>query len=286
MGYELWISPNTGIRRKGTTFKELQTLFIDKISTKYIYEPIYCCKLTDESSYVKETLMQKEFDIVGVIDKNSQIIGFAEREELTKGPIKNFTKRIEIKNVISDSTPISKLLNILLKEPFTFILAGEKIDGIITRADINKPIVRIYLFGIISLFEMHLNFWINEYYKHESWREKLKEERLTAAFEVFNNRKGKNEDLSLLECIQLSDKKVILKSTSDFLKIFDFSKTQFERLLKDVEKIRNELAHSQNSITSNLDWTDFVKTISNAEIFLNLSEKKVEEKARTPNNGS
>ena len=94
MGYELWISTNTGIRRKGTTFKELQSLFIDKISTKYIYEPIFSCKMTDESLHVKETLKQREFDIVGVINENTQIIGFAKREELTEGPIENFTKNL------------------------------------------------------------------------------------------------------------------------------------------------------------------------------------------------
>ena len=38
MGYQLWISPQTGIRRKGTTFKELQTLFIDQITRPY-YRP-------------------------------------------------------------------------------------------------------------------------------------------------------------------------------------------------------------------------------------------------------
>jgi predicted transcriptional regulator len=286
MGYELWISPNTGIRRKGTTFKELQSLFIDKISTKYIYEPILSCKMTDESTHVKETLDQREFDIVGVINENAQIIGFAKREELTEGPIENFTKKIEIQNVISDSTPISRLLNILLKEPFAFVLVEENINGIITRADINKPIVRIYLFGIISLFEMHINFWIKDFYDNESWKEILKKERLTEAKDIYELRKGKNEDLSLLECIQLCDKKVILKSTIDFQKKFDFSKNQIERLLKNVEKIRNELVHSQNSIISNLEWTDFVKTISNTENFLSISEKIVEQKARTPNTGS
>jgi len=286
MGYELWISPNTGIRRKGTTFKELQSLFIDKISTKYIYEPILSCKMTDESTHVKETLDQREFDIVGVINENAQIIGFAKREELTEGPIENFTKKIEIQNVISDSTPISRLLNILLKEPFAFVLVEENINGIITRADINKPIVRIYLFGIISLFEMHINFWIKDFYDNESWKEILKKERLTEAKDIYELRKGKNEDLSLLECIQLCDKKVILKSTIDFQKKFDFSKNQIEKLLKNVEKIRNELVHSQNSIISNLEWTDFVKTISNTENFLSISEKIVEQKARTPNTGS
>lgn len=286
MGYELWISPNTGIRKKGTTFKELQSLFIDKISTKYIYEPIYSCKLTDESLHVKETLQKREFDIVGVINENSKIIGFAKREELTEGPIENFSNKIEIQNVISDSTPISQLLNILSEKSFAFVIIKDEINGIVTRADVNKPIVRIYLFGIISLFEMHLNFWINEFHENESWKVKLTDERLDKAKEIFNNRKGKNEDLSLLECLQLCDKKIILKSTNDFREEFSFSKNQIERLLKDIEKIRNELAHSQNSIISNLEYTEFVKTISDAEIFLNKSEKVVEEKARTPNKGS
>jgi len=130
---------------------------------------------------------------------------------------------------------------------------------------------------------MHLNFWINEYYEQDSWREKLKKKRLDDASDVFDKRKGKNEDLSLLECLQLSDKKVILKATNEFLKEFNFSKTLIEKLLKDIEKIRNELVHSQNSIISNLEWKRFVRTISNAELFLYESEKVVEEKARTPN---
>ena len=283
MGYELWISPNTGIRRKGTTFKELQSIFIDKISTKYIYEPILSCKLTDESQYVKETLKMREFDMVGVIDENSQIIGFAKRKELTKGLIENFTIKIEEQNLIPDSTPISELLNIFLNESFAFVVVEDKINGIVTRADINKPIVRIYLFGIISLFEMHLNFWINEFYKNEDWIEIIGDERLNEAKRIYELRKGKNVDLTLLECLQLSDKKVILKLTPEFLEYFEFSKSKLERLLKDIEKIRNGLAHSQSSIISDLGWTDFVKTISNAEMFLHGSEKIVEDKARTPN---
>lgn len=286
MGYELWISPNTGIHKKGTTFNELQSLFIDKITTNFIYEPLYSCKLKDNAQHVKETLIQREFDIVGTINENLETVGFAYRDELNEGLIKDFKHPIDIRNIISDSTPISKLLGILLNESFAFVIVRDKVNGIVTRADINKPIVRIYLFGIISLFEMHINFWINEFYSNESWQEFIKVNRLTKAKDIFELRKGKNEDLSLLECIQLSDKKVILKSTTDFRKKFNYSNEQIERLLKDVEKIRNELAHSQNSIISNLDWTGFVNTISNTENFLNTSEKIVEEKARTLNKGS
>lgn len=281
MGYELWISPNTGIRRKGTTFKELQSIFFDNITTKFIYEPVYSCKLTDESEHVRETLNQKEFDIVGVINEKKQIIGYAKRLELTNGLVELFTKEIRISQVISDSTPISLLLNILSDVSFVFVVVNDKVSGIVTRADINKPIVRIYLFGIISLFEMHLNFWISEFHENDSWKEKLKENRLQEANKTYELRKGNNDDLSLLECLQLCDKKTILKSTNTFQELFTFSKTQIETLLEDIEKIRNELAHSQNSIISNLVWSEFVNTILKAQIFLFKSEEIVEEKART-----
>ena len=59
--------------------------------------------------------------------------------------------------------------------------------------------------------------------------------------------------------------------------MFEYSKRRFERILKDVEKIRNELAHSQVSIIDNLEWRTFVDTIQEVKLFLELSETKVTE---------
>ena len=281
MGFQLWISPNTGIRRKGTTFKELQSIFIDSITTKFIFEPIYCCSLGDSAREVEETLAFRDFDVIGVIDENENVIGYALRKDLKNSIINEFARKIELENITSDSTPILELLKILSINPYSFVVKSNKVVGIVTRADINKPIVRIYIFGIISLFELHLNYWITENYENESWKDIINERRLDATVEIFENRKGKNEELSLLECAQLCDKRDILKKTNEFITMFGFSKNEFERLLKDAEKIRNELAHSQNSIIANLDWEIFVDTISSIESFLHKSEMIVEEKVRT-----
>jgi predicted transcriptional regulator len=283
MGFQLWISPNTGIRRKGTTFRELQAIFIDSITTKLIYEPIYCCRIEDSGREVKKTLENRDFDIIGVINENENIFGFAVRDELGNKKVEHYTKRIELENITADSTPILELLNILSINPYAFVIQKNEIVGIVTRADINKPIVRIYIFGIISLFEMHLNFWINEFHKDDSWKDKIQETRFKEAEKIFNIRKGQNDDLTLLECAQLCDKRDVLNNTDEFRSLFKLSKKQFERLLKDSEKIRNELAHSQNSIIANLNWENFVNTISNVESFLNKSEEIVDSKARTKN---
>lgn len=276
MGFQLWMSKKTGIRRKGTTFKELQSIFIDSITTKLIYEPIYCCRLNDSAVEVQQTLSERDFDIIGVIDANENVIGFAKKEELRHGNILESFHEIKLKHIIADSTSISELLNILSKNSYSFILQENQIVGIVTRADINKPIVRIYLFGIISLFELHLTFWINEYYQEMTWKNQINEARLSLAEDTLKKRKGNNDELTLLECLQLCDKRDILNKTSIFMTQFKFSKTQFDKLLKDTERIRNELAHSQNSIIANLEWSRFVSTISNIESFLKISEEMVE----------
>jgi len=276
MGYQLWLSSKTGKRRKGTSFNELQSLFIDNITTKHIYEPLLSCKLDEEACHVKHGLNQKEFDSAGVIDSDNTVVGYVLREDLENGVISEYIKPIEPERLVADSTPIAELLNLLSDLEYIYVLDRSRIEGIVTRADINKPIVRIYLFGIISLFELHLNYWINKNYTEDDWKDIINPERLKDAQKIFEERKGNNDELSLLECIQIADKKVILKKTESFRKDFSFSKGKVEKLIKDGEKIRNELAHSQNSIIANLEWKRFVETINEIELFLVKSEEKHE----------
>lgn len=275
MGFELWYSENTKISRKGTTFGELQNIFIDNITTKFIYEPLACCKINDNAFEVKRTLDVKDFDTLGVLDKNQNKIGYIIHQELTDGEISKYVRAFETQLLISDSTPISDLLDILYEKEYVYVLEKDSIEGIVTRADINKPIVRIYLFGIISLFELHLNYWINKNNTENEWLEKLSEKRIIEAQKIYQQRKGNNSQLTVLECIQICDKKSILLKTDLFLESFEYSKTKFKNLLENSESIRNELAHSQNSIIANLNWNEFVSTIGELKEFLNNSEKKI-----------
>jgi predicted transcriptional regulator len=277
MAHQLWISPKTDIRRKGTTFKDLQTLSINQITIKHIYEPLYSARVTDNALDVKVDLERRDFDIVGVIDESERVVGFVKKIGLTEGIVKDFINPIDLSLLVTDSAPLSKLIPLLAERHFAFVMHANTVNGIVTVADINKPIVRIYLFGMISLFEMHLNFWINQNHKDGSWEKVIKEIRLCKAKNTFKLRQGQNHALSLLECLQFCDKRDILIETPDFLSEFNFSKEDFFQLLGNVETIRNELAHSQNTIIGNLDWPDFVATITFLEKSLFESEQKVEE---------
>lgn len=281
MGYQLWISPQTGIRRKGTTFKELQNFFVDQITTKFIFEPLYSCNINDNGLIVREQLEKKDFDIVGVIDDKKNVIGYAKKDDLKNRRIIDFVRNFDMNLIITDSSPISRLPSLLASKGFVFVMQVDKIIGIVTTADINKPVFRIYLFGIISLFEMHLNYWINSFYSDSEWREILTEQRFKEAMRIYDLRKGYNQDLSVLECLQFCDKREVLKNTREFILYFNFLKNKFDKFLIIVEKIRNELVHNQNSLISNVKWNIFIETISLIEKFLFESEQIIEEKTRT-----
>lgn len=277
MGYQLWVSPVTGYRRKGTRFSSLKKIFIDNVTAKSIYEPLLCCPANSMAVNAKGALKIREFDVAGVKEtEGGEVIGYLVTDELEDGEVRKYVKVISPELLISDSTPIADIFMALTLRDFAFVLYGKQIIGIITKADINKPPVRIYLFGMISLFEMHLNSWINHYFPDNNWEPEIPDNRIRDARDIYEKRKGNNQDLSLLECLQFCDKRDLLAKSNCFLKEFDMSKTKFDTFVKLVEKIRNELAHSQKSIISNIEWSVFVDTLSHLEDFLISSDSKVE----------
>lgn len=277
MGYQLWVSPITGYRRKGTRFSALRKIFIDNITARNIYEPLLCCPVESNAYDAREALSVRDFDVAGVKEtEDGAVVGYVQAVDLGDQTVREYVKEISPNHLISDSTPIAEIFSVLSEMDFAFVLSGKHISGIITKADINKPPVRIYIFGIISLLEMHLNAWINHYYPENSWVNDVPEKRMQEASEIFELRKGKNQELSLLECLQLCDKRDLLAKSTHFREDFDFSRGNFDSFVKSVEKIRNELAHSQYSIISNVEWHRLVEIISRAEIFLISSDDKVE----------
>ncbi len=280
MGYQLWMSPITGYRRNGTRFSALKKIFIDSVTVRDIYEPLLCCRVDESAGHVKEILMHRQFDAAGVIDKNQKVVGYVNTSDLKDGIINQYRIDIKIEQIISDSTPLASLLNILQVSDFFYVNHGAKIVGIITKADLNKPPVRVYVFGMLSLFEMHLNSWIRFEYPDNGWQEHISEQRLGKAQETYELRKKNNQDLYLIDCLQLADKRDLLAKSKEFRARFDFTKQGFERFIRYAEQIRNEIAHSQDSIIASLPWESFVNVLEGVDRFLTESDQLIENEAK------
>lgn len=288
MGHELWISPITGYRRRGTRLAEMRALFAAGIQARAILEPLQCCPADAPALEMKRILEKRGFDVAGVQQKpDGPVIGYVEREQLQGVNASEHLLHLNSEQLVSDSTSISEVLAALQSKERVFVVVGAGVKGIITRADLNKPPVRIYLFGLISLLEMHLRYWVRAVYGDESWETKLKANRLETAKNLQEARRTRNDHISLLACLQFSDlRQLVLDAEEIRTKLNLGSKTKGKALLENAEELRNRLAHSQDDLVEGMSWEQLIDLVESIYETVSVSDETVEERVRSGANNT
>lgn len=281
MGYQLWVSPLTGIRRKGTRMSDLRNLFETGITANSIQEPLKYCFYGEEVSHVRTELERLHFDIAGIRKtKDDSILEYVCTKDLKTGKCEKVANNIKSEDIISESTPLIELLNGLRDKTYFFILNGRKISGIITRADLQKPPVRILIFGMISLFEMHLTFLVRNNFPDESWKKVLKEKRIKNTEDILKKRQERNEVIDLTDCLQFADKRDLVLASERMRKHLGLDTIKWARqILRKIEKVRDKLAHSQD-IVSGTSWPELIEMVEQVEFILQRSDDIVEKEAQ------
>jgi hypothetical protein len=144
LGYQLWTSPITGYRRKGTRLAELRASLGASIAALAILEPLQSCPATTQAIEMALILDRRDFDRAGVrLERSGPVIGYVERASLTDGAVRDHSQPMTAEHLVSESTPLASLLSLLKKRTYLFVLVGPEVRGIVTRADLNKPPVRV-----------------------------------------------------------------------------------------------------------------------------------------------
>lgn len=281
MGHELWTSALTGYRRTGTRVREIRAMFEREVTVRSIYEPLKSCLAQENADEMRKLLSQRGFDVAGVKEPDTDTITrFVTAAALSEGgTVDQYAQAIPIASLISDAAPLAEIFSILGSKEYAFVLVGDAIAGIITRADLNKPPARIYLFAIISLFEMHLTFWIRREFGN-SWQNCLKQERLTEAAKLFEERRKRGQELDMCECIQFCDRRVILVGNENLSRLFAIKNPKHgEKIFRRIESLRNLLAHGQPNLDEDYSWKELSEVVRWMENGLMQSDTAVEEAA-------
>ncbi len=281
MGHQLWTSPITGYRRRGTSLAELRGLFEKGITVHSILEPLLSCPFEADALEMVKILSARGFDVAGVQRRQEGgVIGYVFREELCSGIVFDHVRPIDAEILISDGTPLAGLFSVLKARERVFVLIGTDVRGIITRADLNKPPVRVYLFGLISLLEMHLTSWVRIEYKGDGWKGKLTPEQLRAAQSIQNIRRSRNQDTDLLDCLHFRAKKELVLAHDKLrfrLKLEEepVTTSMFER----AQNLRNNLAHSHQDLVEGTSWEEQADLVAWTESLVHRSDGLVEKEA-------
>jgi len=212
-------------------------------------------------------MSDRDYDVVGV-RRDGLVVGYVKRMDLSDGTLANHLVKFSSDNIIDESTQLIDILKQMRKTTRLFVLIFGQIGGIVTRGDIQKTPLRMWLFGLISMIEMQLLRIIREHCPNDTWKTFLAPARLKKAQELLSDRRKRNEAIDLADCLQFCDKReVILKC--DKLKIaegFDLHST-----LKEIEQLRDNLAHAQDIIPGN--WPKIVDIAEDSERLLRTLEK-------------
>ncbi len=217
-----------------------------------IAEPIVSFDDSTSAEIIREHMDTRKFQVVG-IRKDGIINGYVELIDLGHGACGDYIKPFNNSQIILDSAPLAELVLRLNEQERLFVSILGRVGGIVSRTDLQKPPARMWLFGMVTLIEMRFGRLIERYCPDDNWKPFLSDGRIQKANVLLEERMRRNQELSLLDCLQLSDKAQIVARSKQLRSLTRFqSRRKLEEASKKIEKLRNNLAHSQDIITN--DW--------------------------------
>ena len=259
------------LKQLRTSLHYLRELFDRNISVRYLAEPLASFDEEAQAAAVHGFMKEHDFDVIGV-RRAGLVEGYAKKTDLLYGTLADHMIAFSSTDLLGDEAPLIETFKHMRHSHQIFVCVLSRIGGIVTHGDLQKAPVRMWLFGLISLIEMHLLRLVREGFPDGSWLKIISPERVAAAEKIFADRKRRNEAIDLEDCLQFSDKRDIILASNELRAELGFDSRQSgEHILKDLEELRNNLAHAQDIITGY--WPKVVDWAEAAERLLQKCEK-------------
>jgi len=233
--------------------ESVRRVFTEGFRVGDIAEPLVSFDESASVDTVVALMDEAGFDAVGV-RRRGRIAGFVERARLGSGAVGEFAIAFDPQSSVPESAPLSQIVNILSGQPRAYVTAFGDVAGIVTRDDLEKPPVRMWLFGMVTMIEMRYTRLIEIKCPNDSWRQYLSDGRLAKAESLLFERRRRQQSLALLDCLQLADKgRIVARDEHIRRRTIFASRNQAEDGIKMLESLRNNLAHSQEIVAPNWD---------------------------------
>jgi len=241
----------------GVSGPKFRRMFMDLFTARDIAEPLLSFDLATSCDEVSKVMERHDQDVASVRIKGT-VQGYVRSSQLDSAACADCLRHFTRDQVITGDATFSDVVHVLTRHDFCFVTLLGEVAGVICRDDINKPMVRMWLFGLITMMEMLLVQMIERTYPDESWQAVITPERLQKARAIQAERQRRNQHCSLIDCLQMSDKARIAIEHPRLLETFGFdSKRTAKRVVKSLESLRNNLSHAQDIVTH--DWAQIAR---------------------------
>ena len=248
------------------TFAALETgLTVDLIST---FEPdLVTCEVEDDLVAVLTRPDAQDFDHLPV-RRGGRIVGVLRRAELeqklqTGDETQLPTKVADAYKPLDDSTLITSNAGILTfiesadLSPCRLVLTGHHLNGIVTISDLHRLPVRPVLFLLVTHLELLMAQNIGYVSKdNETWLSCLGKRRAKLESD-WKQCKEENLEIDILTASQFCDKREAIVKLLDL----PVSRSEARRQLKDIEKLRNAVAHGSEYAQTSERALETIRTV-------------------------
>ena len=221
------------LRRIKRIVESMQRLIERELTVDLIGEEVVSFLSGDDSCDVRQQMETKFFDVCGVGDR-SGVIGFVERTDLKSGVVGLHSKPIPPEHMVGHADPLWDALPKIAQKAWLFMDGRSGVKEIVTIADLNKQPARLLMFGCVSTLEMTMLEQIRRHYNGDGLSPPLSITRLEKAKELQKERRRKNQDIDLVDCLQLCDKARVCLNTSEIRECWGWSETKGKRFFENL----------------------------------------------------
>lgn len=255
-------------RSPGTRMRRALQAFAQGFCVDDVAEPLH--------SFAAESAVAPALDVVDCqvfgVRQHGRIAAYVPRSALGSGRFAEVMRPIRASQVLDGRCGLANLVMTLTRHDYCFVRVNGEMTAYAGRDEMQSPVARMWLFGMITTAELALTQQIRSAGAELEWMALLTPARLEKARVLQQSRAGMGRPVPLLDCLQLSDKIRIVLSLDDGVAplIRGQSKAESQRLARDLEDLRNGLAHAQDIITH--DWVQIARLAKRLEELAAMEE--------------
>jgi hypothetical protein len=231
--------------REPQSVERLSRTFSRSLSAVDLAEPLASLDENQPVALAADLMRARKVTVLGV-RRAGFVAGWVGMDDLAGGTLGEKAREFRREDVLDESASLDVVLGALAAAEQVFIEWRGEVAGVITRRDLQKAPLRMWLFGAITVLDANLTWAVEELYPGDSWRSQITPGRFEKAVALRAERERRGSGCALLDCLQIKDKADILVSDAASLALLGVSsRREADRLTRDVEKLRNHLAHAQ-----------------------------------------
>src|SRR5947209_510424 len=221
------------------------TILVDRtLTVAHLGAPsLWTVDPTERAVDAVAALSARNFDLAGVTA--SPVTHFVQRAALEKGGnarVHRYSTPIPASMCVEKSLPLTQLFRRLRESEFAFVLDGDEVSSLVTRADLQAPAIGVVVLAYLTVIESGLRALVMAA-AGDSFFDLLPPARQLIVEELFRKKSRQNVATGYEDCLYFSDWLCCAKKAAIWRQLGFVSATSFADVTGSFADVRNNLAH-------------------------------------------